>query len=342
LLLNYFKLIKFPIKNEEVPDVFIYLNNGDKDLSYIRKPWTFFTNIQAKPYNFYFKVNKAKTTTREDLAGIVKLRLFISKSTEKPNLSLYGWDKPLKKKDAKTEYRIHCNIYQAKDLLAADSNGASDPYLSVYFYGQESKTSVIPQTLNPVWNEKIEFVSNFDHIDDAPPIVFTLWDQDAGSDDDFIGTSKIVIEPRHLNPEIFPKPEWVEVKYGKDTISVGKILLSICCYSRRELIPRSPYIEPESSRFYVNLKILGMRNLESTGILPVKRAFVKFDVDSLRRRDDKTFLPEKKFVRTEPLNPGSNPNILTVINLELNLPRDPAFCPAMTVFFSHTHLLTLS
>jgi len=140
-----------------------------------------------------------------------------------------------------------------------------------------------------------------------------MWDQDVGNADDFIGTSKIVLEKKHLNPETFPKPEWVEVKYGKDTITVGKILLSICCYSRRELIPRSPYIEPETSRYYVNLKILGLRQLESTGILPVKRAFVRFDVDSLRKRDDKSFLPEKKFVRTEPLNPGPNPNILTVI-----------------------------
>ena len=102
---------------EEIPDVFVYLNNGEKDISYIRKPWTFFADLKAKPYNFYFKVNKAKTTTRDDLAGIVKMRLLITKASEKPNLSLYGWDKPIKKKEAKTEYKIHCNIYQVYSFL---------------------------------------------------------------------------------------------------------------------------------------------------------------------------------------------------------------------------------
>ena len=100
---------------------------------------------------------------------------------------------------------------------------------------------------------------------------------------------------------------------GKDNGTIGKILMSICCYSRQELIPRSPYIEPETHKFHINLKILGLRQLESTGILPVKRAFIRFDVDSLRPRSEKSFLPEKRFVKTEPLNPGSDPNILTVI-----------------------------
>mmetsp|Transcript_32447 Transcript_32447/g.29255 ORF Transcript_32447/g.29255 Transcript_32447/m.29255 type:complete len:412 (-) Transcript_32447:1072-2307(-) len=82
--------------------------------------------------------------------------------------------------------------------------------------------------------------------------------------------------------------------------------------------------------YFLNMKVLGMRSLESTGILPVKRAFIRFDVDSLKRKQDRSFLPEKKFVATEPLNPGPNPNILTVINIKLQLPVDPEYCPAMS------------
>ena len=61
------------------------------------------------------------------------------------------------------------------------------------------------------------------------------------------------------------------------------------------------------------MKILGLRDLESTGLLPIKRAYVRFDVDSLKSQTHKSLLREKKFIKTEPLNPGPNPNILTVI-----------------------------
>lgn len=45
------------------------------------------------------------------------------------------------------------NIYQAKDIIPMDDDtGTSDPYVKVYFYGQEQKTNTIMKTLNPIWN----------------------------------------------------------------------------------------------------------------------------------------------------------------------------------------------
>jgi len=89
-------------------------------------------------------------------------------------------------------------------------------------------------------------------------------------------------------------------------------LLSVCCY-QPGLAPRSPYIQPDLQKYFINMKILGLRNLESLGLLPIKRPFVKFDINSLKRSEEKSLLPEKKTLRTEPLETGPNPNILTVI-----------------------------
>ena len=61
------------------------------------------------------------------------------------------------------------------------------------------------------------------------------------------------------------------------------------------------------------MKIIGLRQLQSIGLLPLKRAFIRFDIDSLRSKNERSHLPEKRFVKTEPLNPGPDPNILTVI-----------------------------
>ena len=160
--------------------------------------------------------------------------------------------------------------------------------------------------------------------------MLTLWDEDSMSSD-FLGSSIVTIEKSDLNPQAPPPPKWVTIRYGKGGQESGSILLSVCCYSRTDLMPRSPYIEPERQKYYINMKILGLRSLESIGLLPVKRAFVRFDIDSLKKKQDRSFLPEKKALVTEPLESGSNPNIMTVINVEVMLPINPDFVPSMQV-----------
>jgi len=313
----------------EIPDVFIYINDGNKDFSYVRKAYDFFTDVAAKPRCIFFQNDKACTEKRDDLAGIVKMRLYVCKASENPQqLALYGWNRNVEKRPSQTEWRIHLNVYQAKDLMPGDASGLSDPFMESYFYGTEGKTTVIKDTVNPIWNERLEFAARFDSAEDAPPFMLTLWDEDSMSND-FLGSSILTIEKSDLNPQMTPPPKWVTIRYGKGGQESGQILLSVCCYSRNELIPRSPYIEPERQKYFINMKILGLRSLESIGVLPVKRAFVRFDIDSLKKNTERSFLPEKKALVTEPLEPGSNPNIMTVINVEVMLPINPDFCPSM-------------
>ncbi|XP_053686796.1 fer-1-like protein 6 [Sabethes cyaneus] len=49
------------------------------------------------------------------------------------------------------------NVHQAKIQAGFDKSGLSDPKLTVIFERAEMTTSVIPQTLSPLWNEVIEF-----------------------------------------------------------------------------------------------------------------------------------------------------------------------------------------
>ena len=64
----------------------------------------------------------------------------------------------------------------------------------------------------------------------------------------------------------------------------------------------------------MKIRILGLRNLQSLGLLPVKRPFIKFDTNSLRpRSSDKDTLSESKAITTEPKEGGSDPNICTII-----------------------------
>ncbi|CAK9099386.1 Multiple C2 and transmembrane domain-containing protein 1 [Durusdinium trenchii] len=51
---------------------------------------------------------------------------------------------------------LHVQVIQAKGLMAADYGGTSDPYCSLGCHGQQSKTHVVPKTLNPIWGDREE------------------------------------------------------------------------------------------------------------------------------------------------------------------------------------------
>ena len=56
---------------------------------------------------------------------------------------------------------FHVKVCQARDLIAADSNGTSDPYVRIHI-GDDVKggirTKHLTKTLNPVWNESFELL----------------------------------------------------------------------------------------------------------------------------------------------------------------------------------------
>jgi len=64
----------------------------------------------------------------------------------------------------------------------------------------------------------------------------------------------------------------------------------------------------------LDINVLGLRQLESFGLMPIKKPFVKFNVKSL--------LPPEKAqavtnVSTDPNAPGANPNINTMLTFNV-------------------------
>lgn len=91
----------------------------------------------------------------------------------------------------------------------------------------------------------------------------------------------------------------------------------------------SPTIKIDYERYIVRMRILGLRGLKSLGVFPVKRAFIKFDINSLRSKEQKLDLQEKKAITTQPNSPGPDPNISTIIWYKL-------------IDFSHFHSISSS
>ena len=82
----------------------------------------------------------------------------------------------------------------------------------------------------------------------------------------------------------------------------------------------------EYANFNVEINILGLRNLESFGLMPVKKPFLRFNLRSLLPPDKAQAVTN---IKTQPNAPGSNPNINTMINFSVDLPVSPLYCPRL-------------
>ena len=81
-------------------------------------------------------------------------------------------------------YQLRAYIYQARDLLAGDSNGLSDPFCRTVFLNQSQVTEKLEKTLCPTWDqtliyEKIEIHGKPEDIAAKPPeIIMEIFDHD--------------------------------------------------------------------------------------------------------------------------------------------------------------------
>ena len=75
------------------------------------------------------------------------------------------------------------------------------------------------------------------------------------------------------------------------------------------------------------MNVLGLRGLQSPGLLPIQKAFVNFNLKGLVPPSVGTNL---KNLKTVPKNPGANPTINTLMKFEVPLPTDTLFCPRLS------------
>ncbi|KAI9223540.1 phosphatidylserine decarboxylase-domain-containing protein [Blastocladiella britannica] len=86
---------------------------------------------------------------------------------------------------------LRVQIFAARNLLAKDMNGSSDPFVVVELGKQSLKTQIVMKNLNPEWNEELDF-----ELPMPPPLSLklTVWDWDKVGRNDFLGVAYIPIE----------------------------------------------------------------------------------------------------------------------------------------------------
>ncbi|ESO89239.1 hypothetical protein LOTGIDRAFT_106084, partial [Lottia gigantea] len=87
--------------------------------------------------------------------------------------------------------RLLVVILEGSNLKASDQNGKSDPYCEVSMGSQEHRTKVVPGTLNPKWNNSMQFTIK-DLNQDV--LCISVFDQDIYSPNDFLGRTEIRVK----------------------------------------------------------------------------------------------------------------------------------------------------
>ena len=203
------------------------------------------------------------------------------------------------------------------------------------------QTKVIEDNVNPLFYETVEMSYEANSKDDLPPFVFDIYDKDFNplDSDDFICRALIYIhdpvdakfDAAICEDDEVPKPKWHPCRLKQGSPDCGEILVSFSIvaddYSFKTPLAYMNIMETvQFDDYQIEVSILGLRGLQSVGILPVKKAFIQFNLKSLV---PPSFSQKIDNIKTQPGPAGANPTINTMIKFCIPLPGDPLYCPRL-------------
>ena len=340
---------------EMLPDIFFYLMNQDNEpVCFQRiKASNFHLNSQIMiiklfPEPCYSKVNSNINS------GLLKIKMVLYNNKEEKNKIDLN-----KFRDGETEeepseedlekinienigfkggkikdlYMVACIVYMCRYLISSDNNANNDPYVRITCVDTKRETSIKHETINGIWNETLIFDGvelNIKKKSTWPIILAEVLDYDKIGKDDLLGSSYIWLSdsPYGYNETKVVKPKWHQLYLPKSNRPQGEILLSFYIFDQknknkfREINPI-----PETALYSLEINILGLRDMKPLSMIPIKKAYIKFDMNSLNISGKKEESLQPRL--TQPKDKGSNPTINSAIKLDLKLPKEEIFMPQL-------------
>ena len=311
-----------------LPDIFVYLLYDGCKICYARVPAKSCLDKAKEARWRQLVPEKTTGKIKEDWnAGFIKVRIYVGRyDPDHDDIEKHDWKKVAKPK--LEDWFLYVHTFQCRDLPAADKNGLADPYLKIYCAGEEVTTRDDPRecTLNPRWYETYELKVKIPNVQQAPPIIVYIFDHDVIGSDDILGVTFINLTEGKIEPETVPRPTWRKISLGRKGTEKGEILVSVSLYKRQ--IKEQFNIMPEFEDKNIQINILGLRDLRpALGWLPVNKAFVKFDLNSLTLPGETLGL---KSVETQPFESGNDPNINSTVSFKCKMPNDRIYCSYLT------------
>lgn len=136
-------------------------------------------------------------------------------------------------------------------------------------------------------------------------------------------------EAQHnINQSTLILPKWHKLHLPKSNTIQGEILLSFYIFdkSHEDMIEKISFL-PETTPYTCEINVLGLRQLKPLSILPVKKAYIKFDMNSLNVSGNEEDILQP--IQTIPGDSGSDPTINTVFKFDARLPKEHIFIPQL-------------
>jgi len=337
------KRLVLPTNLEEVPDIFIYFSDKDKEdrrHSFARFKASEFLNVQDPPLkSIKLKEDRSlNLVTDDEFPGYLFAKIGLY-NTAPPRRGEF------KNKGIKLfEYQLRVMIHVGRGLPPADQEGASDPFVVVRAGGKSAKTSVKRQTLNPGWFETLTMdikIPEFGESEVPEGISLLVYDSDSHNDEDYdekellgrawmrIENKKVKYHPKNGDAPfdiIYQRPRWKNIIYDALEQYQGKILVSYTLVPLKDAgkVHWNDKIQPDAALHNVHLFLIGIRdiNMDELGFFKPLHVSVNFDVSGDSEEAEKG----EKFLI---VNNGATVNLYK--KLTIGVPFSKALTPLLDV-----------
>ncbi|XP_055863087.1 myoferlin-like isoform X4 [Biomphalaria glabrata] len=245
------------------------------------------------------------------------------------------------------KYQLRAYIYQARDLLAADDTGLSDPFARVSFITNSMVTETQPKTLSPTWDQTLIFdelvmYGSPETMEASPPTIYIeLFDYDTFGKPEFLGRAKahpmVKLDPSDARTPVL---QWYEImRLGQNG---GELLAAFELIKIEEDFPEIekasskdlPFLPPKKGNIYIvpngirpvmqrtGIEVLcwGVRNMKKFQLSAVNSPSIKFECGGHAR--------DSVVIKDTRRNPNFSENFLF---FDVMLPREELYMPPMNI-----------
>ena len=339
---------------DDLPDIFFYLlNPKGKPVCFQRIPaGAFHLNEQIMIIKLFPEPCYKEIESNVE-SGLLKTKIILYKSDEKNKVDLSHFkdgdtdsEEQVEDLEAlssmnfigigqklKEAYSVVVVVYMSRYLESGDSSGTNDPMVKIQCGENVRETSIQYNRLNGVWNEKLIFDCvefNLKKNSTWPILLTKVYDHDTLSYNDLLGYSYVWMcdADVKINDTSLAEPKWHQLYLPNSNSPQGELLLSFYIFDNdHQSMIGKIQTTPETIPYTFEINILGLRDLKPFSMLPIKKAYINFEMNSLNiSGNENENLPSKQ---TQPKDKGCNPTINDALKFDVNLPKDLKFMPQL-------------
>ncbi|THD28228.1 Myoferlin [Fasciola hepatica] len=234
-------------------------------------------------------------------------------------------------------WHLRVYLFQARNLLAADQSGMSDPYVQCSFQGMCQRTPTLQGTICPVFDqtimyEQVEMHGSVTRITRyPPPVVLEFFDWDKVGTNEYLGRCQILpVIKTDISEKHAARLQWFSItkgdRDGGELLAAAELLLldgrdpPAPPKRRGDLYAVPDNVRPVLRRKGIEILCWGVRNMAKYQLASVNSPSVEFEINGVVR--------ESNVIKSVKHHPNFKDPFLF---LDVMLPEEPAYMPPLNI-----------